>query len=99
LELILNQQLAILERHLRDRLQERAFDLELDAAARQFLLEKGTSQEYGARELKRMILRQLTQPLAALVENRKIPPGALVRASYDGSSGKLALEVEKEEAD
>jgi ATP-dependent Clp protease ATP-binding subunit ClpA len=99
LELILGQQIAILERHLRDRLQERAFDLEIELEARQFLLEKGTSREYGARELKRTILRQLTQPLAAMMESRKIPPGALVRASYNGTSAKLTLEVEKEEAD
>ncbi len=96
LEVILGQQIAILERHLRDRLQERAFDLQIDSEARQFLLEKGTSREYGARELKRIILRQLTQPLAAMVESRKIPPGASVHASYDGSSEKLTLEVEKD---
>jgi ATP-dependent Clp protease ATP-binding subunit ClpA len=99
LEVILGQQIAILERHLQDRLQERAFDLEIELEARQFLLEKGTSREYGARELKRIILRQLTQPLAAMVESRKIPPGALVRASYDGSSEKLILEVEGDECD
>jgi ATP-dependent Clp protease ATP-binding subunit ClpA len=93
MELILGQQIVILERHLRDRLQERAFDLEIDLEARHFLLEKGVSREYGARELKRTILRQLTQPLAAMVESRKIPPGALVSAHHDGSSEKLTLEV------
>jgi ATP-dependent Clp protease ATP-binding subunit ClpA len=41
---------------------------------------KGTSTEFGARELKRTILRQLTQPLAAMVSAGKIPPGCTVRA-------------------
>jgi len=97
LEVILGQQIAILERHLRDRLQERVFELEIEPEARRFLLEKGTSREYGARELKRIILRQLTQPLAAMVEGRKIPPGALVHARYDGSSAKLTLELDWDE--
>ena len=40
-------------------------------AARGFLLERGTSAEYGARELKRTIHRNLTQPLAAMVATRR----------------------------
>src|SRR5579872_2030525 len=43
LEAILDQQIAALERHIAHRLEERAFGLELDAAARSFLLAKGTS--------------------------------------------------------
>ncbi|HYK61805.1 MAG TPA: hypothetical protein VEV85_20390 [Bryobacteraceae bacterium] len=34
-------------------------------------MRKGTSSEYGARELKRTILRHLTQPLAAMVESAR----------------------------
>jgi hypothetical protein len=36
--------------------------------------------EYGARELKGTILRQLTQPLAAMVANGAIEPGSVVHA-------------------
>jgi ATP-dependent Clp protease ATP-binding subunit ClpA len=56
------------------------------------LLQKGTSAEYGARELKRAILRHLTQPLAALVSRGEVEPGALVRASVFDTT--LHLEVE-----
>ena len=77
---ILDQQIEALEQHIQNRLAERAFELEVSSPARQFLLEKGASQEYGARELKRTILRQLTQPLAALLAAGRIEPGALVRA-------------------
>src|SRR5579862_454400 len=91
IDLILDQQLAALNRHLRDRLAERAFDLEISPEARRFLLANGTSREYGARELKRTILRQLTQPLAAMVESTRIPPGSLIRATHDGASTRLTL--------
>ncbi|HEV2201870.1 MAG TPA: AAA family ATPase [Bryobacteraceae bacterium] len=98
---ILELQLEALDRHISKRLGVRAFTLELDAGAREFLLAKGTSSEYGARELKRTILRSLTQPLAALVAAGAIEPGAIVRASVEHAKpehgtlehGKLELRV------
>jgi ATP-dependent Clp protease ATP-binding subunit ClpA len=73
-------------------LEENAFELELTTEARQFLLTRGTSLEYGARELKRTILRTLTQPLAALVEQGKIPAGGFVVIEVDDHG--LVLNVE-----
>ena len=77
---ILDQQIAELERHIGNRLAEQAFHLEVARDAREFLLKKGTSAEFGARELKRTILRHLTQPLAAMITSGRISPGALVHA-------------------
>jgi ATP-dependent Clp protease ATP-binding subunit ClpA len=93
LEAILDQQLDALERHIHNRLEERAFDLEIGEDAREWLLRKGTSAEYGARELKRTILRNLTQPLAAIVESGKIPPRSvvMVEVARDGESLRLKL--------
>ncbi|HTM50562.1 MAG TPA: AAA family ATPase, partial [Bryobacteraceae bacterium] len=93
LEAILDQQIEALERHIEQRLEERAFALELDPGARRFLLAKGTSREYGARELKRLILRKLTQPLAAMVEAGLIPPGSVVQAVNAGDAEELTLNV------
>jgi ATP-dependent Clp protease ATP-binding subunit ClpA len=105
---ILDQQLAALERHIDKRLGDRAFSIDVDESARKFLLAKGTSIEYGARELKRTILRSLTQPLAALIANDEIEPGALVYVSGAHASGgrasgataaeKLVLKVQEIEA-
>src|SRR6204780_1551885 len=67
LSAILDQQIEELRDHLQRRLGERAFRLEVTARSRRFLLEKGASPEYGARELKRTLQHQLMQPLAALV--------------------------------
>jgi ATP-dependent Clp protease ATP-binding subunit ClpA len=93
LEAILDQQIAALERHIAHRLEERAFTLQLDPGARTFLLVKGTSREYGARELKRVILRKLTQPLAAMVESDLIPPESMVLVTHQGEAEQLALSV------
>jgi len=88
---ILDQQLEELQEHIERRLGERAFRIEVPARSRRFLLEKGTSPEYGARELKRLLHRQLMQPLAAMVAAGDINPGASVRAEVGPCKGKLVL--------
>src|SRR6202162_4413213 len=64
---ILDQEVRQLQDHLDRRLGERTFHLEVPPRARRFLIERGTSKEYGARELKRTMQRQLIQPLACLI--------------------------------
>jgi ATP-dependent Clp protease ATP-binding subunit ClpA len=93
LAIIVEQQIEALEQHISQRLMERAFELEVSDSAREFLLRKGTSDEYGARELKRVILRHLTQPLAAMVSTGAILPGDMVRVQ--GSEDGLTLRVEE----
>ena len=93
LEIIFNQQIAALEKHIHVRLEERAFEIELSEGARGLLLKLGTSAEFGARELKRTILRKLTQPLAALLESGGIPPESCVRAELAADGENLDLRV------
>ena len=57
LSAILDQQIMDLQNHVNTRLGNRSFTLEVPFEARQFLLQKGTSSEYGARELNRTIHR------------------------------------------
>jgi len=78
-ERILDLQLEELHRHLEGRLGDAAFRLSLSEEARRFLLEQGTSQEYGARELKRTMHRHVIQPLARVVLERLARPGEVVR--------------------
>jgi ATP-dependent Clp protease ATP-binding subunit ClpB len=93
LEIIVDLQIEALEKHIANRLDERAFELDVGPAARGFLLNKGASREYGARELKRTILRQLTQPLAAMLANGEIEPGAVVRVEPSPAGDELVLTV------
>ena len=93
LEIIVDQQIHVLEQHIRRRLMERAFELAVSDGAREFLRRKGTSEEYGARELKRVILRHVTQPLAAMVATGAILPADMVHieASEDGAGLTLTV--------
>ena len=88
---ILEQHVVELQRHVQNRLGSRSFDIEVAPAARFFMLEKGTSMEYGARELKRIIHVHLTQPLAAMVANGEVTPGAQVTVDLHEDGDHLTL--------
>jgi len=88
---ILDHQISDLQNHVNTRLGSRSFTLEVPPQARQFLLDKGTSAEYGARELNRTIHRHLTQPLATLVATNQVNPGARVLIEVDESREKLTI--------
>jgi ATP-dependent Clp protease ATP-binding subunit ClpA/CheY-like chemotaxis protein len=90
LSTILDQHIVDLQNHVNTRLGNRSFTLDVPFETRQFLLKKGTSAEYGARELNRTIHRFLTQPLATMVATNQINPGAMVRAEMM-EDGKLTL--------
>src|ERR1700691_2132668 len=91
LSAILDKQIADLQNHVNTRLGARSFTLEVPFESRRFLLQKGTSAEYGARELNRTIHRHLTPPLATLVATSQVSPGARVRADLadDGESLRI----------
>ena len=86
---ITDHEIDNLQNHVNTRLGTRCFTIEVPFETRQWLIEKGTSPEYGARELKRTIHKHLTQPLATLVAKNQIEPGARVRVEVDRGSGRL----------
>src|SRR5499425_2018816 len=67
-------------------------------AAREFLLQEGTDQRYGARHLKRAIERHIVYPLANLLATEQVKVGDLVRIDWDGASKNLSFDRESEGA-
>ncbi len=98
LSAILDLQISDLQRHVNTRLGNRSFTLEVPFEARKFLLQKGTSPEYGARELNRTIHRYLTQPLATQVATNQVNPGAKVRVEVADGGEKLNIRALEEDA-
>lgn len=76
---ILEIQIEQLQHHIHRRLGSRAFNIDINKQAKEFLIGKGVSKEFGARELKRTIHKHLMQPLSAMVAAGKIMPQMLVR--------------------
>ena len=71
-------------RRLRERLADHRIGLELDGAARAFLVERGYDPAYGARPLKRAITRYLETPLAREIIAGDIPDGSTIDVAVDG---------------
>ena len=73
-------------------LADRKMTIELDERARTWLANAGYDPVYGARPLKRVIQRELQNPLAGLILEGRITPGENIRISV--KDGKLAINGE-----
>jgi ATP-dependent Clp protease ATP-binding subunit ClpB len=71
---------------LRSRLEERKINLELTDAAKDHIAKIGFDPAYGARPLRRVIQRDLLDPLALELLEGKFGEGDTVRADLDGAS-------------
>ncbi|HEY0466792.1 MAG TPA: AAA family ATPase, partial [Polyangiaceae bacterium] len=87
LRLVVDIQLSHLERLLGDR----RLKLELDDAAKDYLVERGYEPALGARPVKRSILRNLQDPLAHALLSGKFADGATIRVRVAGE--ELSFEV------
>ena len=95
---ILDHQIEEFRNHVRDRLGVDAFEIDVPEASRRFLVREGTSAEYGARELKRTVHRHLIQPIAAMVANGEIEPGATAVVCYRDDTDSLTISAKEENA-
>jgi ATP-dependent Clp protease ATP-binding subunit ClpB len=70
-------------------LADRKITLELDASARTWLAQAGYDPVYGARPLKRVIQRELQNPLAQMILEGTVPDGSTIQVS--AGEGGLAI--------
>lgn len=80
---ILSAEIAAVGEQIRKSLGILAFTLLVHNPAREYLLKHGTSRLYGARELKRLMQREMVQPLARLINAKKVFPGGAVSVTAD----------------
>ena len=90
-ETILEQIFIDFARLIQTRLGLRGFKLSCTPAGRKLLLDTGVSPEFGARELKRTVQRNFIQPVAALVAQGQVPPGATVILDAKGGDFTIFL--------
>jgi ATP-dependent Clp protease ATP-binding subunit ClpA len=70
----------------------RPFFFQITNKGRQFLLQEGTDQRYGARHLKRAIERYVVSPLARLLATAQVRPGdVLIIDRHPGEKGLVFL--------
>ncbi|HEX6771182.1 MAG TPA: type VI secretion system ATPase TssH, partial [Acidobacteriaceae bacterium] len=80
--------------HLRALLADRKIGLELDRSALEWLAAEGYDSTYGARPLKRVIQRNLQNPLAGMILEGAVKEGETVHVSAGAEgltiNGKMA---------
>ena len=91
---IVEIQLTYLDKLLADR----NIVLDLDGAAKQWLADKGYDPAYGARPLKRVIQKNVQDPLAELILEGKIKDGETVRITANDQGLVINGEVVRAEA-
>ncbi len=77
-----------------ERIRTKNVHLTLDAAAQEFLIEKGYDPTYGARPMRRAVERFVEDPMAEEILRGHIKPGDSVSVRRDGD--KLAFDVASE---
>jgi ATP-dependent Clp protease ATP-binding subunit ClpB len=80
---------------LRKLLRDRELDLELTPEARAFLAEVGYDPTYGARPLKRAIMRYVQDPLSRKLIQGEFHPGDTIKVTRSGDG--LAFERKQQE--
>jgi ATP-dependent Clp protease ATP-binding subunit ClpC len=80
---------------LMNRLKANKMKFELTQAAKEFLVEKGFDEKYGARPLKRAIQKFLEDEIAEIILVENLGYGAVVTADYESGAEKLKFEFTK----
>jgi len=75
--------------YLKDRLAERNILLKISTKAKEFLSRKGYDPLYGARPLKRVIQREVQDPIALKVLKGEVKEGEIIKVDVDGKNQEL----------
>lgn len=90
---VLSMELQNVANHISKRMGDRRVYLQIPKTTKEYLLKVGTSKEYGARELKRALNREIVVPLAKLLSTGQVDPGSTVRFTYVSKDNALKLSV------
>jgi ATP-dependent Clp protease ATP-binding subunit ClpC len=80
---------------VKERMQEKHITMIVSEKAKRFLIDKGTSPEFGARPLKRIISRYVEDPLSEEILKDLYTEGSTVIVDYTASEEKLTFRILK----
>lgn len=84
--------------HLYDRLQAMGYKMKVNPKAKDFLIEKGWDEQFGARPLKRAIQKYIEDPLAEEIIRTKLKEGDTITVVYDPKKDDLAINLSRMKA-
>lgn len=83
-------------REVADSLAQQGIGFSISESARSVFIKQGYEPDLGARPMRRLIQREVEDPLALLILERKILPGDILR--IDAKNGGICLKVKKHPA-
>lgn len=81
--------------HLYKRIAELGYELKLSDEAKDFLVEKGYDEKFGARPLKRAIQKYVEDPLAEEIVNQSVEEGDKIVVGLNKDKNDLTIKVSK----
>jgi len=87
--------IEIMQRDLFKRVEDLGIEVELTAAAKEFLVEKGYDPAYGARPLRRAIQKYVEDPMAEAILTSDLSAGAKMTVDHRKGAEDLAFKTRK----
>ncbi|MCB0809875.1 MAG: ATP-dependent Clp protease ATP-binding subunit, partial [Flavobacteriales bacterium] len=81
--------------HLYKRINELGYEVKLTDDAKDFLVEKGYDEKFGARPLKRAIQKYIEDPMAEEIINQSIEEGDKITVGLNKDKSDLQIKVTK----
>ena len=82
-------------KYLFDRVDKLGYNIEVMEKAKDFIIDKGWDEQYGARPLKRAIQKYIEDPLAEEIIKSKIKEGDRIIVDFEESKEELTIELEQ----
>jgi ATP-dependent Clp protease ATP-binding subunit ClpC len=80
---------------LYSRIKGMGYEIEISVEAKDFILEKGWDEQFGARPLKRAIQKYIEDPLAEEIIKSKIVEGDVINVGFDSKKDELTIKIVK----
>ncbi|MEM6783517.1 MAG: AAA family ATPase, partial [Bacteroidota bacterium] len=87
--------IEIMQKDLFARIEELGIDIEVTAAAKAFLVEKGYDPQFGARPLRRAIQKYVEDPMAESILQNDLAEGAHITVDHKKDAEELSFKAKK----
>ncbi len=81
--------------HLYGRIQEMGYSIKVSAKAKDFIIEKGWDEQFGARPLKRAIQKYIEDPLAEEIIKSNLSENDVIHIDYDAKKDEIKIKITK----
>ena len=82
-------------RYLYERMEGLGYKINVTKKAKDFIVEKGWDDQFGARPLKRAIQKYVEDPMAEEIIKTKLAPGDEIKVDFDGRKKEIIIKINK----